>query len=496
VLALAALTRLYQWQAPLVDQMYVKQVFVANKARSIASPPLNPLRSALDFLDPDGRRMELTEEVPLYTGLLGASYRLLGEREWLGRAWSLLATLAAIVALDDLLRREFDETTARVGSFLFAVAPLLIFYGRAVLPDPAMLAFMLMAAAAYRRHLDGGGRRWLVAATVCGLLAGLCKYYGLMVLIPLAEMAWRAGGRRALISPANWLAAAVMVVPVGLWTAGVFFRTVNPAMRTTYFAFQQPGVLLLPRLYERLTLGFLVRDCGPVLAPLVALGAWAAWRGRARVRPLVSWTVMGLLFFFLLAPKLLDHDYYELMMLPAAAGWGAIGWGVLRSSGGGAARRGPILAAAVLGLAAVVHSPLVSRAKFEHESGHVVLARRLDALCSRPGRVVVMGQRYGWPIVHYSRREGWVDQSGRLPADWQARLADLRARGAELVAVYLDPTVGPRARASFAPLFAALPVVERRSGPWFRRARPCDYVILSLRDDAADARAEGRRPLR
>src|SRR4051794_34738140 len=65
ILVLATLTRLYDIRGPLIDQMYVKQVYVANKARNIAQPPLTPLRNALDFLDPHGERMKLTEEVPL-----------------------------------------------------------------------------------------------------------------------------------------------------------------------------------------------------------------------------------------------------------------------------------------------------------------------------------------------------------------------------------------------------------------------------------------------
>jgi len=47
----AALVRLHQVQAPLLDQMYVKQVYVANKARNIARAPLAPLRDTLDFLE-------------------------------------------------------------------------------------------------------------------------------------------------------------------------------------------------------------------------------------------------------------------------------------------------------------------------------------------------------------------------------------------------------------------------------------------------------------
>ncbi len=74
ILVLAALIRLPQITAPLADNMQIKQVYVSNKARSIARPPLNPFRNTLDFLDERGERLTLTEEVPVYTGLPGLAY--------------------------------------------------------------------------------------------------------------------------------------------------------------------------------------------------------------------------------------------------------------------------------------------------------------------------------------------------------------------------------------------------------------------------------------
>src|SRR6516225_1902364 len=105
ILLLALLTRLYHFTGPLVDQMFVKQIFVANKARSIAGPPFDPLANRFDFLDENGQRLQLVEEVPAYTGVVGMLYHFFGEREWLGRMESILASLLAILAFKDLVER-------------------------------------------------------------------------------------------------------------------------------------------------------------------------------------------------------------------------------------------------------------------------------------------------------------------------------------------------------------------------------------------------------
>jgi 4-amino-4-deoxy-L-arabinose transferase-like glycosyltransferase len=482
LLIVAALTRLYHFGALILDQHHGKQVFIANKARNIARSPLSALWNSFDFLDAQGDRITRVEEVPLYAVLVGANYALLGEQEWLGRAWSILATLVAIVALNDLMRREYDEEVGLIACFVFAFSPLTIFYGRAVTPDSWMLACVLLCATSYRRYLDEGVHAQWVAAAGFGLVAAAFKYYGLMVLIPLADMAYRRGGWRSWFTPRFLVLASVMILPIVVWILGVFVRYPNPTSRNPYFFFQAPHLLLHRRFFLRLTLGLFVNDIGPVTTILIALGALGGALGTERVRPLLGWTVSGLLFVFLFTPKFLDHDYYGLLALPAAAGWGALGWrfvaSVLRRRNGVRAWRVAVMA----GLVAVIQSPLIMMGKFEMERHHAIVARRLDQLCTPSGKVIVLGQMMGWPVIHYCGRMGWVEECRTLPAQWEDTFRKHRALGAELVALYFDPSVPAEVRKTYQPLLETLPLLEHQSGPWFRRDLPCEYYILSLRD--------------
>jgi hypothetical protein len=493
LVVVSVLTRLYHWRAPLLDRLYVKQIHQANHARNIARPPLNPFRASLDFLDESGGRMELTEEVPLFNALVGMSYRVFGEREWIGRIWSLLAALVAILVLYDLMRREYDAYTGLVAAYLFAVTPLLIFYSRAVLPDPWMMACMLVCAWSYRRYLDEGeSTRWLVATAVAGLFGAVFKYYGLFIAIPLADMAYRHGGWRSLISPRFLMLGAAMSLPIALWIVTVFARVPNPTSRTLYLFWQQPGSLCNPRLYNRLTVGLFLQDCGPVTTVLIALGGIAVLLGKDRSRPLWGWSAMGLLFCFLFAPKLLEHDYYELVFVPVLAAWGALGWRAaerfVQLRGGSTRWTG----ASILALATVIHSPLIMGGKYDLEIGHLIVGERLKQICSPTGRVVVLGQRIGWPEVHYSGRQGWVMQCATLPPNWRGRFENFRRFGAEYAAVYFDPMIPPGVRATYAPLLDSLPIVEHRSGPWFTGKRPCEYYILDL--SGMDRKGTNKRP--
>jgi 4-amino-4-deoxy-L-arabinose transferase-like glycosyltransferase len=477
IVLLAVLIRLYHINAPLVDQMFTKQAFVANKARAIAGPPLNLLASRFDFLDDNGERLQLVEEAPAYTGLVGASYWLFGEREWLGRVWSILASLVALVAFKDLVRREFDDTTALVGTLLLAMTPLFIFYGRAILPDPLMLAGMLAAACSYRRFLDGEGRGWWLLALVAGGAAAVFKYYGLMVLLPLADMMRRQAGWRGLYRPQFVLLAIGMFLPVALWTIAVFGRNPNPSQAGVYFLFQQPALLADGVLYKRLVERFLWKDCGPPTMLFVFIGLGAVVARHTPATPVYSWTGMGLLFYFLLGPKLERHDYYELMMLPAAAMWAALGWRALWAN---ASLRRVRWGVGALLVTVVIQSPFVMPAKFRLETGFMILADRFQQICPPNGRFIVIGPEWTHPVIHYSGREGWTLAEDTLGTDWPNRLAHYRALGADFVAIYLNALAKAEQRNSYEPLLSSLPVLEHRGGSWSRKG-DAEYYILDLR---------------
>ncbi len=487
ILLAALLVRLHNLSVPLLDQMFVKQIYVANKARNVARAPIAPLRDTLDFLDPDGDRMRLAEEIPLYPGILGIAYAAFGEQEWLGRVLSLAGALVAVAAFHSLLKREYSGRVADAGALLLGFAPLLIFYGRAVMADSWMLAGMLVTAAAYRRFLDERSARWLILAALSLLVGAAFKYYALMVVFPLAEMTRRrdARGWRACLAPRFLALCAVGIVPVACWVALVFARTPNPTAKAAYYAFQEPSVLWTQRLYQAILDRFFLRDCGPVAAALAVVGGWAVAKRRFERGPVLAWGLMGLGFMVLLGPKTLTHDYYELMAVPAVCLLGALGWEALRTADRFATvspRRRSLATAGVVAAVVIIHSPWVGSMKFEQNPIHGIVAQRLDRLCSPNGRIVVLGQQIGWPVVHYSGRLGWVLQDRRLRDDWRTALEDRASRGAEFVALYFDPTVSPANRGSFQPLLDSLPIVEQGQGPWFAKGKPCEYYILSLRN--------------
>jgi hypothetical protein len=522
ILLASGLLRLYRIDAPLVDCFWDKQVAVANRARNMAGPPFDPWHAAFDFcITMDGKREPYTEEFPLYHGLVAVGYRLFGEQDWFGRALTAAGSLVAILAFIGLMRREHGERFALLAGVLFAFCPMMVFYGRTVIPDVWMLGCMLGSAYFFRVALeddDGGGRTWaaLLASGLMGMLAAAFKYYGLMVLLPMAEMAWRSGAnyrngtacRQAVAHGRRrgfvllCLPAVMMFVPTVAWMGFVFLQTANPSQGGKYFFFQEPGVLTNPELWKRLADRFLWKSCGPVTTVLLVIGMLGTiWDGIRRDKmdspifaetktgtvpkagPIIAWTVMGLAFFFLLAPKSLGHEYYELMMLPAGAAWAALGLCFLldRQAGKPAARARQIaIGGAVLCAAVVVHSPWIRGGRFQQDIGFVKAAESVERHCSPSGRVAV-GPMTPQAVIHYAHREGWTWEE--FPQDWRSLFARYRELGAECIVLYFDhKTPDRRERERYVPILQTMPILEHAAGPWGRGGKPCEYYILGLRN--------------
>lgn len=511
VCALACALRIHHLDAPIADNLQAKQTYSSNKARNIARVPFDPMRLSLDLLDDAGQPMQLAEEVPVYIGVLAAGFVALGESEVWGRLLSIAGSVFAIVAFFLLARREHGDRLARTAALLFACMPLFIFYGRAIMPDSWMLGMMLATALAYRRYLDDRRVRWLAIAALCGALTVLLKYWGLMILLVIADMHRANRGWRAWFQPDFAAFSAILVLPTALWMLLVFAPAPNPVQNgwvagqpaSPYLVFQQPGALANRGFYAAFFSRFLVRDCGFVTAALIAVGAFAVLRRKAPTeldRPsLARWTAMGLVFFVLLAPKMIDHDYYELMMLPAAAIWASAGlWAIADRLNGATARaRGFVVRATLLSAAVIIQSPWISGGMFHLESGKIALGRSL-ARATKPGdRVVALGPAIALIVpVHYSERLGWAVRAETLPDHWERQLRDWRRQGAKAIGLYFNGKTKPDERRSYQPLIDALPIVEHQSASLGSREADYEYLVLKMDDDRLAALGEHDRARR
>lgn len=215
VLALAASLRAVQLDAPIIGEHAWRQADTAAMARNFVEVELDIARPRIDWSGTTSGVIE--SELPLYPFSVALLYEGFGVDEIWARALSLVFSLIAIAYLHALARATTDDATALWAAAFLAILPLSVHFGRAVMPESLMLAtsvggifhFLTWTRSGRVGHFAASA---LLTATACGLKIP-CLYLG----APLLYLAWCRYGVRAVLRPALWGYAALVLGPTALW---------------------------------------------------------------------------------------------------------------------------------------------------------------------------------------------------------------------------------------------------------------------------------------
>jgi len=228
ILLLGLGLRLIHLDAPLTDQQAWRQTDTAAIARNYCEEGLDLLYPRVDWRGATPGYVETN--FPLYPFAVALLYRLAGApAEWIGRLLSALLSTAAAFLLYGLARRLHpDPQVARLGAFVFLISPMSLFFGRAFMPEAAMLLLSVATLLTFDRWLDSQRSADLSLAVVTAALCFLVKIPTLYLGFPLVALAWTRWGYGAVRRPVLWLYLILVLLPAILWyahAAGLFART-------------------------------------------------------------------------------------------------------------------------------------------------------------------------------------------------------------------------------------------------------------------------------
>src|SRR5713101_5175090 len=145
--------RLIGVNQPFLDLQAWRQAETAAVARNYYEEGLDFFYPRVDWRGDTPGYVEM--EFPLYQFLVACLYRVVGApREWIGHAVSAVFSVATIPLLYALARKFYGMDAARLAAFMFAAAPLNVFFGRAFMPDAAMLFFSVGAIYFFARWAE------------------------------------------------------------------------------------------------------------------------------------------------------------------------------------------------------------------------------------------------------------------------------------------------------------------------------------------------------
>lgn len=287
---LCVILRLYRIDAPLADWHSWRQADTAAVARNFQKTGIDLLHPRYDDLsniqsgkdNPSGYRMV---EFPIYQATAVMFSRLYPS--WSIEIWLRLTTIAASVGTAILLGLMVSPLSA----FVFTVLPFSVYYGRAILPEPFAMFWAIVSLYLARKN-------FLISAAA-GALALLVKPTAGFLLLPIAYIVYKKPIRLFVYSFISllplfvwrsWILNFPEGIPVNMWLLngnGIRFKG-------AWFYW-----LFAKRLGE-LILGYWG------LVPL-ALGISALWG------------IGPLLYFIVFASGNVQHDYYQILIIPAVS---------------------------------------------------------------------------------------------------------------------------------------------------------------------------------
>lgn len=234
------LLRLYDLRNPMLDHPAWRQGDEAAIARNFFELRNNILYPQVDYDGPPPNYVELELQIIPYAA--AQAYRVFGVHEVFGRLWAIAFSVATIVLLYLLGALLFSPRAGLIAALLFAIAPGAVFYGRAIIPESAMLFFASLALLFWSRWLTLWQRRDLVWSILFSALAWLAKPPALVLLIPMVAVAFVCLRPRPKTDRLLSALLALSLVPFALyfnhvhaiaewhWASGITSKHVIPTL--------------------------------------------------------------------------------------------------------------------------------------------------------------------------------------------------------------------------------------------------------------------------
>ncbi len=365
----AFFVRLYRFNNPIADWHSWRQVDTSSVSRNFVTHGFDVLRPRFDDIsnvpsgldNPQGYRFV---EFPIFNVFQAGMFRLFDFftlEEW-GRLVTIFSSLLSIGFLFLLVRKYADSITALFSAFFFAFIPYNIFYGRTILPDPMMTMATLGGiyffdlwigesskfkvqssksshkGTSTARALSTSWGRFFKAsqfkiknlllfaiAAIFTASALLLKPFAAFFLLPMVIIVWNAYGFNFLKKWELWVFLILSVLPLVGWRTWIL--QYPEGIPVNNWLFNGNGIRFRPSFfrwigYERVSKLIL----GYFGMPIVLIGLFTVLKRKKKELFFLSFAVASILYVCVVATGNVQHDYYQIPLIPTIAifmGFGA-----------------------------------------------------------------------------------------------------------------------------------------------------------------------------
>lgn len=338
----AVLVRLYGVGNPIADWHSWRQNDTAAVARNFGKFGFDPFHPRFDDLsnipsgkdNPMGWRMV---EFPLYQSVAWGVHAFAAQVpiEIILRLVTIAASVGTLALVYLLLSSTVGAFAATIGALVYALLPYSVFFGRIILPEPFMMFWAVLSVYLLYRGDKGekgnkGGWGNIVLAGVSGAVALLVKPTAIFLLLPVPYLLFRRlGVSWHLITglfvywiiglfPLWWWRGWILQFPEGIPVYAWLFNEGNIRFKGAWFYWlfdKRIGELILG------VWGLIPFGIGGLLVPSKKEG----WLFRL-------WAMGALLYMIVIARGNVQHDYYQILLLPIIAVYAGKGFAFLLSN--------------------------------------------------------------------------------------------------------------------------------------------------------------------
>ena len=321
ILTLGFAVRLYKIDSPIADWHSWRQADTAAVTRSFIKEGFNPfipkyddMSTVSEITGPNPERYRFVE-FPIYNIFVYPFYLIFGVVEAYHRLVSVIFSVAGVVFLYLIAKKYTNVITALIASFTYTFLPFMVFFSRTTLPEPTFLFFALGMIYFMDRWIWESRGIWGIWGAVFTLVSFLIKPWAVFFFLPLLYSVYRKGDKKfflkkfipvTLLSILPFLAWRMWIsqhpegIPASTWLYNVGDIRFRPAF-FWWIVSERIGREILG------VTGFFLFFFGLILRPKDGNYFLHFW-------------VLSIIFYIIIfAAGNVNHDYYQLILVPVAS---------------------------------------------------------------------------------------------------------------------------------------------------------------------------------
>jgi len=327
------IVRLHGFDNPIADWHAWRQADTSSVSRNFVKHGFDILHPRYDDIsnipsgldNPNGYRFV---EFPIYNLLQASSYLIFHTftiEQW-GRLVTIFSSLLTTVFIYLLVKKYSNSTAASFSAAFYAFLPYNIYYGRVILPDPTMAATSLGGIYFFDKWLEKYDSKkaskwaWFIISLLLTASALLLKPYAIFFTLPMIYLAitkfkinlfnnWQLYFYLVLaISPLFLWRIWMTQFPEGIPASDWLFNGNNIRFKGAFFYW------LFAERIGKLILGYWG------LAILSSGVIYIAQKKKlSKNLFLLSFFISSLLYLSVIATGNVQHDYYQILIMPSLA---------------------------------------------------------------------------------------------------------------------------------------------------------------------------------